>query len=102
MFELLYLDFTQPKFDSKAIKAYILKLKSLLEYEDNEPRDVFQKDFKKIVFGNDPYFKPLEFSDLSKYNNTTAFKLVKKSLNPADYTFVFVGSQDVNNYQAYV
>jgi hypothetical protein len=47
------------------------------------------------------YFKPLEFSDFSKLNNKTAFKLVKKSLNPADYTFVFVGSLDINTFKEY-
>lgn len=103
LFELLYLNFTDPRFDSKAVKAYILKRKSLLENEDQEPRNVFIKDFIKIIYGNDPYFKPLEFSDIANLNKSTALNLVKKALNPADYTFVFVGSvDDINIFKEYV
>jgi zinc protease len=101
LFELLYLGFTKPKFNSKAIKANISKYKSLLENEKQNPKIVFYKDFSKIINGNDPYFKPLEFSDIDNFNKSVAFKLVKKSLNPADFTFVFVGSIDVNTFKEY-
>jgi zinc protease len=102
LFELLYLGFTQPKFNSKAIKAYISRDKSLLKNEEQNPHNVFFKDFKKLIYNNDPYFKPLEFSDIDKFNKSTALKLIKKFLNPQDYTFVFVGSIDVNTFKEYV
>jgi zinc protease len=102
LFELLYLNFTDPRFDSEAVKAYISKRKSFLENEDRDPKNVFSKDFIKIIYGNDPYFKPLEFSDIAKLNKSTALNLVKKALNPADYTFVFVGSvDDINTFKEY-
>jgi zinc protease len=102
LFELLYLNFTDPRFDSEAVKAYISKRKSFLENEDRDPKNVFIKDFIKIIYGNDPYFKPLEFSDIAKLNKSTALNLVKKALNPADYTFVFVGSvDDINTFKEY-
>jgi zinc protease len=77
LFELLYLDFTQPKFDSKVVKAGILKYKSQLENEDKEPKNVFAKDFTKIIFGNDPYFKPLEFSDFPNLITERHLNLLK-------------------------
>ncbi|MDR2251437.1 MAG: insulinase family protein [Endomicrobium sp.] len=102
LFELLYLNFTDPRFDSKAVKAYISKRKSFLENEDQEPQNVFRKNFIKIIYGNDPYFKPLEFSDIANLNKNVALNLVKKALNPADYTFVFVGSvDDINTFKEY-
>jgi zinc protease len=102
LFELLYLDFTQHKLNSTVIKAYISKYKSLLKNEEQNPQNVFFKDFEKFIYGNDPYFKPLEFSDIDKFNKTTALKLIKKLLNPQDYTFVFVGSIDVDTFKEYV
>jgi zinc protease len=102
LFELLYLDFTKPRLNSKAIKSSISRYKSYLKNEDQDPEVVFRKDFTKIIYGNDPYFKLLEFSDIAKFNKSAALKLVKKSLNPADYTFVFVGNIDVNAFREYV
>jgi zinc protease len=102
LFELLYLDFTKPKFNSKATKAYISRYKSLLENEEQNPEIVFYKDFNKIINGNDPYFKSLEFSDIDSLNKGLALKFVKKALNPADFTFVFVGNIDVNAFRGYV
>jgi zinc protease len=102
LFELLYLDFSEPRFCSSAIKAYISKYKSLLENEEQSPENVFLNDYLKIISGNDPYFKPLEVSDIANFNKSTAFKIVKKALNPADFTFVFVGSIDINAFREYV
>ncbi|MDR1474499.1 MAG: insulinase family protein [Endomicrobium sp.] len=102
LFELLYLDFTQPRLNSTVVKAYISKYKSLLKNEEQNPQNVFFKDFEKLIYDNDPYFKPLEFSDIDKFNKSTALKLIKKFLNPQYYTFVFVGSIDVNIFREYV
>ncbi|MDR2457640.1 MAG: insulinase family protein, partial [Clostridiales Family XIII bacterium] len=102
LFELLYLDFTKPKLNSKAIKAYVSRYKSVLENGEQDPEIVFYRNFNKIINGNDPYFKPLELSDIDKFNKSTALKFVKKFLNPQNYTFVFVGSIDVNTFKEHV
>jgi zinc protease len=102
LFELLYLEFTQPRLNSTVVKSYISEYKSLLKNEEQNPQNVFFKDFEKLIYGNDPYFKSLEFSDIDKFNKSAALKLIKKFLNPQDYTFVFVGSIDVNTFKEYV
>jgi zinc protease len=102
LFELLYLDFTQYRLDSTAVKAYISNYKSLLKNEEQNPQNAFFKDFEKLIYGNDPYFKPLEFSDIDKFNKTTALKLIKKFLNPQDYTLEILMLILLENMQRHI
>ncbi|MDR3071023.1 MAG: insulinase family protein [Endomicrobium sp.] len=103
LFELIHLKFTKPRFDSAAIKSFIAKLRTRLKDRDANPRDFFEDDRTKIINGNDPYFKPFEFADISKISKNFAFDFInEKILNPADYTFVFVGSIDINVLREYV
>lgn len=64
------------------------------------PKDLL--DHGDIIYNNDPYLKPLKSSDFSKFNINTSLKLIKKYLNPADYTFVFVGNININVFREYV
>jgi zinc protease len=105
LFELLYWTFTNSKIDSKAIAIRMAYEKASLEYMEYIMYPYsknFDKEFLKIVYNNDPYFKSLESSDFAKFNKNTAIKLIKKYLNPADYTFVFVGDIDINLFRGYV
>jgi zinc protease len=104
LFELMHRVFTNYKIDSKKLKLFVAMQKAKLEYEQyaNSFQLKYLKERKKIVHNNDPYFKPLESYDFSKFNKNKVLKLIKNMLNPADYTFVFVGNIDVNTFREYV
>ncbi|MDR3071358.1 MAG: insulinase family protein [Endomicrobium sp.] len=102
LFELLHLNFTQPKMDSDAVKVLLSQYKTVLANRDINPEISFSKEIIKTIHGNSPYFNELEISDLSKANENTALNFIKKSLNPSDYIFVFVGNIDIKKIKPYV
>jgi zinc protease len=75
-------------------------LKEMETFPFHTPKSLL--DHGDIIYNSDPYLKPLKSSDFSKFNINTSVKLIKKYLNPADYTFVFVGNIDINVFREYV
>jgi zinc protease len=107
LFECLYFTFTNFKIDFNALKIRMAYMKAQLEVDEEYLYYYhgIEQARRKIIYNNDPYFDsnfPLESFDFTKFNKNTASKLIKKYLNPADYTFVFVGSIDVNTFKGYV
>jgi zinc protease len=103
LFKNLYRAFTEAEIDSKKFKAYMALEKAReIDVEIVDPYIRFLKEIKKIIYNNNPYYKDLEVSDIAKVNKKKVLKLLKKYLNPADYTFVFVGKIDVNTFKEYV
>jgi len=94
LFEMLYLNFTQPRFDPEAVKAMLDQYRTSLAFQENDPNAVFQKEIVRTTNGN-PRLYPLEKEDLQKADNGQALAFIKQCLNPGDYTFVFTGSIDV-------
>jgi len=94
LFEMLYLSFTQPRFDPEAVKALMDQYRSSLAFRDNDPNAVFQKEIRRTINSN-PRFYPLEKEDLEKVDSGKALDFIKSCLNPGDYTFVFAGSLDI-------
>jgi len=94
LFEMLYISFTQPGFDSEAVKAMLDRRRSSMAFEENNPDVVFRREIARIVSGN-PRLHPLELSDLEKADSDEALAFIKSCLNPGDYTFVFIGNLDL-------
>jgi zinc protease len=94
LFEMLYISFTEPRFDPEAVKALLDKRRTSMAFQENDPNAVFQKEIIRTINVN-PRFHPLEKEDLAKVNNDDALAFIKACLNPGDYTFVFAGSIDI-------
>jgi zinc protease len=94
--EMIYIFFTQPKFDERAVAAMIDQYKTSLMHQEEDPQKYFSRELTKIISNNHPRFKPLEASDMDKVSLAEAFDFLKLCLNPADYTFVFTGNINVN------
>jgi zinc protease len=102
LFELIYLGSTHQKLDSNEVKALIERFKTNLVNKDLRPDSVFSKEITKTICGNNPHFNPFEMSDIPKINQESALKFIKERLNPADFTFVFVGNIDVEMFKSYI
>jgi zinc protease len=63
-----------------------------LAHRGDNPRTVFFDEVRNTIYGNHPRLRPLELADLPKVDTATALAFIRKSLNPADYTFVFTGN----------
>ncbi|MDR2150420.1 MAG: insulinase family protein [Spirochaetaceae bacterium] len=93
-FEMLYLNFTQPRIDSTAFTTLMQEYRTLLTGRSDNPDAYFSDEITKIIYGYHPFFMPLTLADLDKVNQEDAYAFLQKALNPADWTFVFAGSID--------
>jgi zinc protease len=101
LFELLYLKFTQFRIDNDAVASVIDSYRTFLVQQENNPDEAFSNEISRVVFGNNPYFNPMTLADLDKINAAHAMDIVKKGLNPADYTFVFTGNLNIPLIRSY-
>jgi len=92
LFEMIYLGFTDPAIDPEAVEVLMDMLRNQLMHRDECPQTVFTDAVNSIVTGGHPRFGPLELADLDRANIDDALAFVKRGLNPADFTFVFVGN----------
>ena len=91
LFEMLYLGFTQPRFDPNAVNVQLAQLRSNMTFQENDPNTVFGREIARITHGN-PRFHPLELADLERFDIDEALAFIRSGLNPADFTFVFTGN----------
>jgi zinc protease len=95
LFQMIYLEFTQPKIDEDAVKAMLDQYRTNLARENEDPETVFYHEINRTVYGNHPRFKPMETGDLEKFSTAGALRFIKTCLNPGDYTFVFTGNINI-------
>ncbi|MCL2215081.1 MAG: insulinase family protein [Treponema sp.] len=96
LFEMIYLFFTEPRLDEKAIAAMLDQYRSALIYQNDDPQNVFFNELTKLINNNHPLFLPLELADMDRVSVQQAASFLGRCLNPADYTFIFTGNFDVS------
>ncbi len=94
--QLNYLYFTQPRKDAEIFKGFITQQKGGLENRENDPNSVFA-DTVSAVLGNYNYRRTgPSLAKVEQINLDRAFEIYKERFADAgDFTFVFVGSFDV-------
>ncbi|WP_461248574.1 insulinase family protein, partial [Treponema sp. R6D11] len=96
LFQMVYLFFTQPRLDEKAISAMLDQYRTTLKHQNDDPEIVFSRELTKTIYNNHPLFKPLEYDDIAKVSIKDADDFLKQCINPGDYTFVFTGNVNLN------
>ena len=94
LFELLYLNFVHTRLDAEPIEVMLSQQRTSLSNMENDPTSAFLREFSRVAAGN-PRFHPSATEDLDLVNIDEALRFITMSLNPADYTFVFVGNMDI-------
>ena len=102
LFEMIYIGFTDPRIDSEAVQVMLDKQRTNLAQRNENPELFFSDEISKTIYSGHPYFKPLEFSDLSDVNIYDALSFVLRGLNPADWTFVFTGNLVLDSMRSFV
>jgi len=95
LFEMIYMYFTMPEFDERAIAAMLDQYRTALALQDEDPQSFFSRELTRILFNNHPRYKPLELADMDRVSLQQAYEFLMMCFNPADYTFVFTGNFDV-------
>ncbi|MDR1230094.1 MAG: insulinase family protein, partial [Spirochaetaceae bacterium] len=101
-FELLHLLWTEPRFDERAVNAYLSRLKTNITQNRDNPDVYFGNELAKALSSGNPYFTPLEPEDLEKLDMDDAYAFARLCRNPADWTFVFTGNIDTDTFGTYL
>lgn len=101
-FELLYLSFTQPRLDPTAVQVMLDNYRTSLMQAKENPQSLFYREVQRTMYGNHPRFIPMEAEDLGQVRIDQAMSFIQKTLNPEDYTFVFVGNVNPEDFRAYI
>jgi zinc protease len=101
LFEWLYLFCTAPRLDDRAIAGMIDQSKTELAHQWEDPQNVFSREVSITTHNNHPLFMPFELEDMDRVSTEQAKTFLQQCINPAEYTFVFVGNLDREKMRAY-
>jgi zinc protease len=102
LFELLYLNFTQPRLDARAVEAMLDQYRTSLAQKNENPEEVFSDEISRVIAGNNRFIRPIGLEDMEKVHPQVALDFVRQGLGPQDYTFVFIGNLDIPAIRGYV
>ena len=102
LFEMLYLNFTDPRIDPVAVEAMMAQYETSLALRSENPQIAFSDEINRTIYSGHPHFKPLELSDLPLADIDRAMAFIHKGLNPADFTFIFTGNLDIAAMKDYI
>ena len=93
MFQMLYLQFTQPRADPAAFAAVAAQAKAFVTNESASPDVVFNRAMEAALSGNHPRREPETPSTVAGWDLAKALAFYKARFADAgNFTFVFVGS----------
>jgi len=96
MFQLIYLTFTAPRYDSTAFLSYKAKMKAYLTNYSNEPRVAFNDTLMVTMSNYHPRIRPWNLARLDEMDLKKSFNLFKERFADAsDFTFIFAGNIDL-------
>lgn len=93
MFQLIYLYFTEPRFDSTAFMAYKDKISRYLKNLSADPQFVYSDSVRAALTQHNPRYKTLTPEMLKQVDLKTAEAFYRdRFADASDFTFIFVGS----------
>ena len=93
--QLIYSNFTQPRFDSDVIKGFVANVGSFLENQQKTltPEKVYKDSLEVILSNHAPRNFPLTVERFNKVDVNRAFEIYKERYADAsDFTFLLVGN----------
>ena len=93
--QLIYSNFTQPRFDVDVIKGFVTNVSNLLESQQKTltPEKVYNDTLSMILSNYAPRNFPITAERFSKIDAKRAFEIYKERYADAsDFTFLFVGN----------
>jgi zinc protease len=95
MFQLIYLDFTAPRLDLAAFKAFQNQVEPFLANRGADPDQVFSDTVQWTMSQHSVRARPLTPATFAEVDPAKAFAFYKERFADAsDFTFVFVGNID--------
>lgn len=100
MFQLIYLNFTQPRMDNDAFASFEEQIKNYLKNAHMNPMSAFSDTLTYSLFNGNPRMMRIDMSDLENVNYQRIMDLYKERYGDAsDFLFTFVGNIDMNTFK---
>src|SRR5262249_39119311 len=97
MFQLVYLEMTQPRKDDRAIAVWRTNFADQLADRMRVPEVQFHIQSQELLYKNNLRHRPPEPADIAKVNADKALAFYKDRFGDAtDFTFVLVGAFDLS------
>ena len=96
-FQLLNMQFTEPRKDSDAFKSYMTKAEDMLKNRDKEPQNALNDTLIAFMNNYDARKMPTTLQTLNVLDIEKTFSIYKERFADAsNFTFLFVGAFDVD------
>jgi len=100
MFQLIHLSFTSPRADPTAFGVMTANLKRMLANQETEPEAAFAMAVSSALTGDHPRARPLTPALVDQMSLDKSLAFYKdRFADASDFTFVFVGSFDLQTMQ---
>lgn len=97
MFQLIYLYFTNPRFDAEAYQSYIMKMTGFLANRSASPEAAYSDTLSVTMAQYHPRSRPMSLELLQEIDLAKAEKIYRDRFSDADdMKFVFVGNLDID------
>lgn len=102
-FEMIHLRFTEPRKDPEAFDVFRQRLTAGLENAGSNPQRVFFDTVGHVLGGYHPRTRPMTTAMVDEIDLDDAFTIyLDRFADAGDFTFVFVGSFDLETMEEYV
>lgn len=103
MMQLLYLHFTQPRYDKEGFAAVKQMVVSQMKNMAQDPNYIFQDSLTRISYAHHPKAMIMGMPMLEKMDYDRMSQIYKERFaNAADFTFIFSGNFDMEQMRNYV
>ena len=103
MFQLIYLNFTNPRFDSTAYASYMVKVRSWLKNRVNDPQAAFSDTITGVLHNYHFRMRPYTMALVDEVDLKAAEKFFKERFADASgFTFIFSGNIDIAAFKGLV
>jgi zinc protease len=93
LFQLIYLNFTQPRKDEVAFQAFMEQQKGFIENRSADPESAFEDTVEVTMSQYHFRHRPMTLNILKEINLDRAFEIYKdRFADASDFTFTFVGN----------
>jgi len=95
LLQLVYLQFTAPRLDTTAFKAFVNQQRAFLTNRGGSPEGTFFDTVSVTMNGHSKRARPLTMETLNEVTPDAAYRVFKDRFgNAGDFTFIFVGNVD--------
>lgn len=103
MFQLLYLQFTEPRMDSAAFNGYTTRMRNSLKDRAMNPQTALSDTMKVALYNNHPRSKVIVADDIDSIDYNRIMEIYRDRTGDAsDFVFVIVGNVNTDSLKPYV